>query len=165
MMNGGPAGNATHAEPTIDIQTVVGLAPQATVFVYQSPGGWNASIAQKLSMFSLVATNNSADIVVDNWGTCEADANGVELVEATLLAQMAAQGQSAMGHSGNWGSVDCGGSLSVDDPGSQPDMLSVGGTTMSRSDRHLATPPTEVTWNNGAANGGGASGGGSPSAT
>jgi hypothetical protein len=73
-----------------------------------------------------------------------------------VFEQAAVQGESVVAASGDNGSSDCATkALAVDDPGSQPYVTGVGGTTLQA----LGPPPSEVTWNVSATSSG-ASGGG-----
>ncbi len=105
-----------------------------------------------------------------SWGQCEQLQGGDSISnENTLFQEAAAQGQSIVSATGDQGSEDCNGtngapdpSQAVDDPGSQPFVTGVGGTTLSS----LGPPPAESVWNHGGnptgllATQGGAGGGG-----
>jgi hypothetical protein len=90
----------------------------------------------------------------------------LQQAENLLFEQAAAQGQSVFAAAGDNGSDDCNtdetaspvsgqNPVSVDDPGSQPYVVSVGGTTI---DDAATKRPIEQVWNDGAV--GGAGGGG-----
>jgi Pro-kumamolisin, activation domain/Putative Ig domain len=170
-VDGGVGSGAGSGEAALDIEQVVGLAPQAKLIVYQGPNSdSSAPGAGPYDTFAAIVNENRARVVSVSWGQCEnlegaADAGA----ENTLFQEAAAQGQSILAASGDAGSEDCdaGGlipnvALAVDDPGSQPFVTSVGGTSLTA----LGPPPTESVWNNGGNLGGlvgpqpGAGGGG-----
>ncbi len=153
-------------EAALDIEDVAGLAPQARLLVYQAPNS-NRGV---LDEFQRIVEHPTADVVTNSWGECEqalgstaAAAKRAAQAESTLFEYAAAEGQSWLSAAGDYGSTDCWGegsslpfttqqSLAVDDPGSQPYMTSVGGTTLH------AKIHRETVWNvGGAASGGGIS--------
>jgi len=163
-------------ETALDVETVIGLAPQSSVLVYQGDGDTSAGV---LAVYSRIADDDRAQVVTTSWGECEAAlGSSMQQAEKTIFEQMAAQGQSVFAAAGDSGSEDCFDAatqvpdtgLAVDDPGSQPDVTSVGGTTMTVD----GNPPTESVWNScenqsyascaDAARGDGAGGGGQSSA-
>jgi hypothetical protein len=160
-VDGGPSGSQS-GEAALDIEDVIGLAPSATIDVYQAPN----SLSSVLHMYQQVATDNVAQVVSTSWGQCEARDTGTFLnAENAIFQQMAAQGQTMLAASGDAGSADCDNPISpstsglaVDDPASQPFVTGVGGT-----DLQSASGP-ESTWNEGTVNGGLSAGGGGISA-
>ncbi len=151
------------AEPTLDIEEIASLAPKATIVVYQSNQNGNAAN----DLFSAIADDDAAQVVSYSWGGCEQQDTGAygTAWEATVLEQMAAQGQTVVAASGDDGASDCWTTgdpttasnieQAVDDPGSQPFVTSVGGTSTSS-----VNPLAETVWNDGI---GGGAGGGGPS--
>jgi len=119
-----------------------------------------------LDTYNAIAEADDASQVTSSWGICEPElqqgAPGVQQVENEIFEQQAAQGQTVFGAAGDDGSDDCAShlstptapDLSVDDPPSQPYVVSVGGTTITDP----TEPPAETVWNNGSS--GGAGGGG-----
>ncbi|HUV57898.1 MAG TPA: protease pro-enzyme activation domain-containing protein [Acidimicrobiales bacterium] len=151
-VDGGP-GAGYIDEATLDIEEAAGLAPGATIQVYQGP---NSNLGPT-DTYQQMADDNTATIVTTSWGTCESDPSGSPSTEQPIFAQMAAQGQTVFSAAGDNGSSDCAGvvnnQLAVDDPSSQPYVTGVGGLTISS-----ITPLSETVWNSGS--GGGAGGGG-----
>ena len=155
------AGPGTDSEAAMDIEDVIGLAPQATVDVYQAPTPSNADV---LDLYSEIVSPppgvQLAAIVSTSWGECELDQDASDssyrTSESAIFQQAAAQGQTVVAAAGDAGAADCYGDEpstnwyvpAVDDPASQPNVVGVGGTSIS--------PGGEVVWNNSA----GASGGG-----
>ena len=150
-----PSGPGPNPEAALDIEDVIGLAPQVTVDVYEGPD-YNTnpppSQAQIDAVYQQIADDDSAQVVSTSWGQCEAVLGPGELEsQQTIFQQMAVQGQNVFAASGDNGSEDCypdaypptsaSEALWVDDPASQPDVTGVGGTLLSS----LSSP--EVTWN------------------
>ena len=153
-VDGGAGSGAGSGEAALDIEQLIGLAPRANLIVYRGPNSdSNAPGAGPYDTFAAIVNENRARVVSVSWGQCEnlegaADAGA----ENTLFQEAAAQGQSILSASGDAGSEDCdtGGlipnmALAVDDPGSQPFVTSVGGTSLPA----LGPPPNESVWNNG----------------
>jgi subtilase family serine protease len=145
--------NEEDGEAAMDIENVVGLAPQARVLVYQSKnqGGAEAKI------LSAWVTQNQAKVMSSSWGICEpfTDTGDFKAV-GTLLQEAAVQGQSFFVAAGDWGSTDCfeklegekegpeeDKELAVDYPGSDPFATDVGGTRLENP----TSAPTDYLWN------------------
>jgi subtilase family serine protease len=155
-VDGGPgAFNGSDGESTLDIDQIIGLAPQANVLVYQAPNEPQAAV------LNAIASQDVAKVVSSSWGGCESQTGLQEIkAEATALEEMATQGQSFFNSSGDSGSTMCyqtnptDTGLSVIDPGSQPFATGVGGTFLGNAD---GTTPTdgsyggEGVWNDGGA--------------
>jgi hypothetical protein len=147
------------AEPTLDIEDVIGLAPKASIHVYEAPNTSTGAYDNYKAIFD----DDTADVVSVSWGACESAAGSSDIAEQLVLfEQAAAQGQSVLAAAGDSGSEAClqanssDTSLSVQDPASDPYVTGVGGTTISA----LGPPPTQSVWNhapNGGAGGGGVS--------
>lgn len=158
-VDGGPApldvSNEDGLETALDIDGVIGLAPRAKVLVYQGPNDGSGSY----DTYSAIITQNQARVISTSWGACEADIGSQAQAEATLFQEAAVQGQTVLAAAGDTGAEGCNGDtpyatsgqLAVGDPASQPDVTSVGGTSL-----RLAPPRTETVWRNSY----GASGGG-----
>ena len=161
-VDGGPGSGYGSGESDLDIENVSALAPAAAIDVYQASDTEQGST----DAYGQIVANDTARIVSTSWGACEAamlsEAPGTLNVEHLLFEQAAAQGQTIFASAGDDGADDCAGhdtepvspDLSVDDPASQPYVVSVGGTTALT----VTDPPTEQVWNDGAE--GGAGGGG-----
>jgi hypothetical protein len=145
-------------ETALDVENVVGLAPQANVIVYQGPGSGSGPYDTYRAM---ITATPHANVITSSWGECEA-ALGTQAAQAesALFQEAAVQGQTVLAASGDNGSEDCFDSsasspvrtAAVDDPASQPFVTGVGGTTLP-----AAAPGGETVWNT---PGSGASGGG-----
>jgi hypothetical protein len=132
-------------EAALDIEDVLGLAPNATIDVYQ---GLNGSDKDTLDVYGAIVNDDADQVVSTSWGLCELDSTPALIgSEATLFQQAATQGQTVFAAAGDAGSTDCYGSqgttpgatLSVDDPASQPYVVGVGGTSIGTS--------SETVWN------------------
>ncbi len=161
---GQPAGSGS-GEAILDIEDLSALAPGATFDVYEAPNTTFGS----LDAYNQIVSNDTAKVVSTSWGLCETAVQqgepGFQQEENAIFEQAAAQGQSVFAAAGDNGSNDCNalrtGSpvspvFSVDDPGSQPYVTSVGGNTITNATQ----PPSEQVWNDGplwGAGGGGVS--------
>jgi kumamolisin len=140
-----------------DIETQLALSPQARrILVYNAPDDITGQTA--LDEYARIAQDNLADVVSSSWGNCENDVT-TAFVEAEnlIFQQMALQGQSVFGASGDSGAFDCllgDGTtiLNVDDPSSQPWVTSVGGTSFESFNPDANPSPkypsgVETVWN------------------
>ena len=150
--------DSTGTETTLDIEDVIGLAPQATIDVYEGPNG---SSQNTLDLYSSIVNADSDQVVSISWEECELDsASALINSEQSLFYQAAAQGQTVFAASGDTGSAGCypdgtmdGATPSVDDPASQPYVIGVGGTTLTTSPESVWNDSNDV----GGAGGGGVS--------
>jgi hypothetical protein len=161
---GQPAGPGS-GEAILDLDDVSAMAPGAKIDVYEAPNNTFGSIDN----YAAIVNNDADQVVTSSWGLCEQALQegepGTQQAENLLFEQAAAQGQSIFSAAGDTGSDDCNSLrtpspvspiLSVDDPGSNPYVISVGGTTIDDANQ----PPSEHVWNDGAnwgAGGGGIS--------
>jgi subtilase family serine protease len=134
-----PSGSASGSgEAALDVELAAVNAPSASIVVYEAPNETTDGTA--LDTFNRIASDDSAQVVSTSWGECETNDMPTAAVseENTVFERMAVQGQTMVAASGDEGSEDCynpyvapdATQLAVDDPGSQPDVLSVGGTTL-----------------------------------
>jgi subtilase family serine protease len=143
-----PGGGA--AEVTLDIELAMALAPGVSnIYVYEAPASGSTST---LDLYSRIASDNLAKVVSTSWGDAENDEDLSDfnyLAENTVFLEMASQGQTLFGAAGDNGAYDDSvegiNSLQVDDPGSQPYVTSVGGTTLELNGDN--TYLFESTWN------------------
>ncbi len=141
-VDGGASGSAYGVgEAALDIEDLIGLAPKATIDVYQGPN----SSTGAYDTYNEIVSNDVAKVVSTSWGLCEAVlGRSAANAESVLFQQAAAQGQSVFAAAGDSGAEDCGTSSppAVDDPASQPYVTGVGGTTLTSA----GPPPTERVW-------------------
>jgi len=153
-------GRSGTGEAALDIEDVIGIAPEATIDVYQGPQ--DADTSQILDVYSAILNADTDPVVSTGWGGCEPDADPALLsAEHDLFSQAATQGQVVFAAAGDTGSTDCygdpssanGSQLAVDDPASQPYVVGVGGTSI------VIGSDTETAWNDsGGVNGAGGGG-------
>jgi hypothetical protein len=139
IVDNSPSGPAAgNGEAALDVELLAVNAPGASITVYEAP---NDNDAQALDMFNRIASDNSARVVSTSWGNCESAIASSDPSyfgnEKMAFDRMVVQGQTIIAASGDSGSEDCffppasnDTSLNVDDPGSQPDVLSAGGTSL-----------------------------------
>ncbi len=153
-VDGGAGHGVGQGEAALDIEQLIGLAPDTKLIVYQGPN--NNSDNPGTGPYDTLAamiTQDKVQVISNSWGECEALEGATDAqAENTLLEEAAVQGQTFVSAAGDSGSEDCwttppGGdpnnSLAVDDPASQPFATAVGGTTLST----IGPPPTETVWN------------------
>ena len=137
--NGADTTDPGTGEAALDIEQIIGLAPQATIDVYQAPNTVNGI----LDAYQAMVNNPAVTIISTSWGACETN-NPLPALEAPIFAEAANQEISTFAASGDSGSTDCGTSaLAVDDPASQPDVTGVGGTTLP----NLSSLSQQFAWN------------------
>jgi subtilase family serine protease len=145
-VDGGPGGPTEGSgEAALDVENVIGLAPQARVLVYEGPNSGSGPY----DTFSAIITQHQAQVVTASWGQCEPlSGRGQAAAENTLFQEAAAQGQTILSAAGDDGSEDCypaSLTLQVDDPSSQPYVTGVGGTSLTA----IGPRPGERVWNDG----------------
>ena len=137
----------TGLETALDIEDVIGLAPEASVDVYQGPFDTDQ---EALDMYGAIINADTDQIVSTSWGECELDSDSSLIdSEQPLFEQAAAQGQAVFAAGGDDGSTDCyadvdttnGSTPAVDDPGSQPNVVDVGSLLFSATPRPYGTTP------------------------
>lgn len=142
-VDGGAGSGSGSGEAALDIENVVGLAPQANIAVYEGPNSGSGPY----DTFSAIISQHVAQVVTASWGQCEfINGSGEASAENTLFQEAAAQGQSIVSASGDQGAEDCfptPPTAQVDDPASQPYVTGVGGTKIGA----LGPPPSESVWN------------------
>jgi subtilase family serine protease len=159
----GGAGHLPGLEATLDIETVIALAPRASLLVYEAPGKLTSKAA--IDEYTRIVDDDRAQILSTSYGLCEAVTRaitpGLIASENTVFEQAAAEGISVFAAAGDSGSEACEQfskrlkELAVQDPASQPFVTGVGGTELTA----IGPPPAERVWNDTRA-GHGAGGGG-----
>ena len=157
-VDGGAGSGAGSGEAALDIENIIGLSPGVSVDVYQGPNGTDANTAD---IYDAMVTGGDT-VLYSSWGTCEPETNAALVnTEQTIFAEAAADGQTVLSAAGDTGSTACfqedptNATLSVREPASQPDVVAVGGTTLTGS--------ADAVWNDSATAKG--AGGGGVSAT
>jgi subtilase family serine protease len=131
-VDGGPPAGFGSGEAAFDIEDVAGLAPDATIDVYQEPNGDQTGV---YDLYQAIVDADADQVVSTSWGDCEANETSAFIfTEQSLFEQAATQGQTVLAAAGDNGSTDCAyPGLDVDDPASQPYVVGVGGTSIGTS--------------------------------
>ncbi len=148
-------------EAVLDIEDVIGLAPNSNIRVYEGPNSDQGAY----DTYAAIVSEDVAKVISTSWGVCESQAASASVgtpgAENTLFEEAATQGQSVFAATGDNGTQDCtdssgnpAGGRAVDDPASQPYVTGVGGTSLNLA----VSPFDETVWNDGS--GGGSGGGG-----
>jgi subtilase family serine protease len=144
-------------EVDADIENQLAVAPDVKALtVYNAPNDFTGQT--ELDEWSAIAKANQADVISSSWAICENDAGAAYVqAENTIFRQMAAQGQSVFGGSGDTGAFGCirsdGTTIpNLIDPPSQPYVTAVGGTSFETfnpgTNPHPRYPATgEAVWN------------------
>jgi hypothetical protein len=160
-----PGPGSENDEATLDIEDVSAIAPQAKIDVYEAPNTNSGGLDE----YAQIVNSDTDQIVTSSWAACEqllqAAVPGMQQAENLLFEQAAAQGQTILSAAGDTGDDECNETrglepptgqnvLSVLDPGSQPYVVSVGGSTIDDA----TEPALEHVWNDGAQWGAGGGG-------
>src|SRR6058998_74318 len=114
-------------EIALDVEYAHGTAPAARILNYMSA---STSIADFTTMYNRIVTDNPGHLVSTSWGACEVGVSTAsQLTDDNIFANANAIGQSWFAASGDNGSRDCSGILTVDNPANSPHVVGVGGTT------------------------------------
>ena len=153
-VDGGSGTGPGAGEAALDIENLIGFAPDVNVLVYQGPNSNSGAPGSgPYDTFSRIINQDRARVVTVSWGQCEPAVGQADAIaENTLFQQAAVQGQSIVAADGDSGAQDCNSNgtmpqtqAAVDDPSSQLYVTGVGGTTLSA----LGPRPTESVWNSG----------------
>ena len=135
LVDGGAGTGPGEGEAALDIEDVAGLAPDATMDVYEAPANTWTDVTDE---YTQIADDDTAQVVSSSWGSCESlTGTGVPQSEETIFEEMATDGQSMLAAAGDTGSEGCYRtdgdyiSLSVLDPASDPWVTGVGGTDLT----------------------------------
>jgi subtilase family serine protease len=154
-VDGGPGSAPTSSETALDIDVTAGLAPGATIDVYQAPND-GTGIPDAISQFVTADTESTMSI---SWALCEELSDSAEVdADENAAAAADAQGQTILAAAGDTGSSGClrsdaaDADLSISVPADTPYIDSVGGTGFDSSGN-------EVVWNESAIQAGAGGGG------
>ena len=144
-------------EAALDIETVLSLAPNSNIIVYQAPN----TGASAYDIYKVMVNQDKVRVISESYGLCEhyQDPRAANAV-TRLYEQAAVQGQTIVASSGDAGSEAClpndnnPNRLSVNFPASDPLVLGIGGTRIKN-----LTGPAEVVWNDGGDHDGAGGGG------
>jgi hypothetical protein len=146
--NSAPAGNGP-IEVVLDAEDVIGLAPKMTrLNIYDAPNC--SGCTAQFDEWTAMATNDDAQVVSTSWGACEQGMSGFDTTIDTILQQMAVQGMTVLGATGDAGADACGTTaspaLGVQFPTSSPNITGVGGTNLNAINDPPTSPPSETAW-------------------
>ena len=142
VFNGQPTYDpGSAAETQTDAEFSGMIAPGASIHVFAS--SQNSDVGE-LAMFTAILDDGRAKIVNYSWGMCEAQvAADHKTAMDQVFARAVAQGVNIMVASGDSGSDCLGqGTASADFPASNPNIVAVGGTTITNTSGAL----TEAAW-------------------
>jgi subtilase family serine protease len=160
LVDGGPPKGVSRdsVETTLDVETIVGIAPGTALYVYESPS--SGDLQYFTDMYNRVVADDKVDTLNTSYAECEtAFLPGFPKAADAIELQGGAEGITFHASAGDRGvdAAGCGSQVSVGTPTDTPHNISVGGTTESVS--HTTGQETsEVGWNdNSGATGGGVS--------
>jgi subtilase family serine protease len=118
-------------EAVLDIDMVIGINPAVKQVLVYEDGDDPFGVAL-LDALADMANDDSAQVISISYGTDEAIQGTAQIAaEGLLFQQLAAQGQTVLVSSGDQGAYGRSGTgLKVSDPGAQPYVTSVGGTSL-----------------------------------
>jgi kumamolisin len=164
-IDGGPP--CCYPEVTMDVEWATAMANSfgsssntAQIHVYE---GANGSVLTLMDVVNQALTDGHARVLSMSWGAAELYGNDAYTMDAfhAVFDQMVGQGWTLIAASGDRGTTtDCADHLSVSYPGSDPDVVSAGGTQLSAGPNYYNF---EYAWSGGPAycvNNDGGSGGG-----
>jgi len=144
-------------ESTLDVQMVTGLAPAASIVVYQTDGNANDDTWVHVNdeLQKIIDNNtsnaNAGSVVSISLGIDEGDisSDDVRALDSSLQQLTKVEHMTVFVASGDCAAFanEVFGNLSVSFPASDPWAVSVGGTELSVNDQHSRTD--EVAWSNG----------------
>ncbi len=158
-VDGGVGTGAGEGEAALDIETIAGFVPDATIDVYQAPNKGDGFY----DIFKKFVTSDTDKVLSSSWGACEAETGeAAAQAEETLFKQANAQGQVIFSAAGDEGSTGCydpeaskaNDTLSPVSPASSPYVLGVGGTSFANSEA-----ADQVVWNDSSLDSGAGGGG------
>lgn len=158
-VDGGAGSGPGSGEAALDIEILAGLAPKATIDVYQSPN----TAAGFYGIFKKWVTSDTDKVMSVSWGSCEARQPVANMrAQEALFEQANAQDQTIFSASGDSGSTGCSSDaapnarLSAVTPASDPYVIGVGGTSFDFTSNNDLV---EVAWNDSGLDSGAGGGG------
>ena len=138
QVDGGADPAVKTTEPTLDIEVVRGLAPQAQIYEYEAPN----STGEDARVVNRIVADNLAKTISLSWGSCDYQSENDPDIAAldTALSAAAAAGINMVASSGDDGAYDCWHFKLPDSVRSQPSLnypacttwpIAVGGTRLA----------------------------------
>jgi subtilase family serine protease len=158
---GGVDDPGVELEAVLDIDMLIAINPALDRVIVYEVGEDVAFDVGLVDAYSAVASDNKIQTFSISYGLDEAQQDPTEIqAENTVLTQLVAQGIATFASAGDQGAYGReGNGLNAPDPGSQPELTAVGGTTLFTGTKQSYL--NEVTWNElgsrGFATGGGVS--------
>jgi kumamolisin len=132
-------------EAVLDMDMLMAMNTHLQKITVYETGETNFAVGLLDSLVAM-ADDKAAQIVSISYGTSEAMQGATAIAaEGQIFTQMAAEGMTVFVSSGDSGAYDGENSLNVNDPGSQPFVTSVGGTTLYTGAGQAWI--AEITWN------------------
>jgi hypothetical protein len=148
-VDGGAGSGAGSGEAALDLEELAALAPDASVVAYEAP---NTNVGTDED-YATIVNQDRAQVISTSWSVCEALALPDISAETAAFEQATLQGETILAASGDSGSegcwqygVDADTALAVDDPGTQPWVTAVGGTTLEATNAS-GVAASQTTWN------------------
>jgi kumamolisin len=151
-VDGGTTNTTGSTEVMLDIEMIQAVSNPTTMYVYTGPNSGSGV----LDTYTQIADDDLVSQVSTSWGECESsEGQSAADAENTVFTKMVAEGISLFAAAGDNGAYDCGGSgsLAVDDPASQPEVVGVGGTSLTTSSSQAYV--SEAVWDTSSTEGGG----------
>jgi hypothetical protein len=146
-VSGGATDSVGAAEVSLDQSALATVAPQFRQRAYFAPNNALGQ-SQALNRISAEASTQKIVAISTSWGLCEADAYngnpGLLQTDQQAIDAVVAAGIPIFAASGDSGAFDCHNStsLAVDTPASFPEVIGVGGTSVTKS----GSSYTEKAW-------------------
>jgi subtilase family serine protease len=160
LVDGGPPKGITQdsVETTLDVETIVSLAPGTSLFVYEFPS-FTSGVNTKniVDTYNKIVQDNKVDTVNSSFGLCEIAFGTFPKMADKIALAGAAEGitfHASTGDSGNY-TFGCSSNVSVDAPAIAPHFVAVGGTILTVN-HTTGAETSETGWNDSS----GATGGG-----
>jgi subtilase family serine protease len=122
------AGGSSSEEATLDVETIVSLAPSTRLYMYLIP---ELSDADVIDDYNQVVSDDIVDVLNSSFGACETDDPTYDQDVEKVAEQGASEGITFSASSGDDGSAVCGGKTGVQSPASNPYVVGVGGTSIA----------------------------------
>ena len=146
-VDGGAAYDPTYStsnaslEATLDVETIVGLAPGTHLYMYLFPDLSSVHIEDG---YNQAVADNAVDVLNSSFGGCETGDTAFDNATNQIATQAAAKGITFAASSGDSGSAECAGATGVSGPASGPEFVAVGGTTIKVNSN--GTYASETAW-------------------
>jgi subtilase family serine protease len=149
FVDGGPPRRiliADSVETTLDVETLVSLAPGTAMYVYETAP--QAESLNFVDMYNKVVTDNKVDTLNTSFSQCETLDPAFTAATETIEQQGSALGITFHSSTGDVGSLTfgCGLNVTVAVPASTPHNVAVGGT-FEEVDRVTGLETSETGWN------------------